>query len=214
MGTTATLGDRIKAEFAARAQRAESAKAEQAKSVQQRETGLSQFSAACEQLTKVWRPRLEEFAKQFGAQMKATPTLTPGQRQGKFNFITDLASVTLTLTASPNPDMTKLVLDYDLSIIPMLLEYERFAKLEVPLDKIDEKVVGAWIDDRLVSCVQTYLSLQDNQYYLKRLTVEDPITKAKFVRGDAAATLEHEGKTYHFATEATLKEFKEKMQIK
>jgi len=214
MSTTASLGERIKAEFASRTLRTQTAKEEQAKAVQQREAGLKQFSAACDRLSKVWRPRLEEFAKQFGEQVKTTPTITPGQRQAKFHFVTDLASVSLTLTASPSPDLTMLVLDYDLSIIPMLLEYPRYAKLEVPLDKIDENAVGAWIDDRLVSSVKTYLSLQDNQYYLKRLTVEDPVTKAKFVQGDAAATLEHEGKTYHFASEATLKQFKEKMQIK
>jgi YHS domain-containing protein len=214
MAATASLGDRIKAEFSSRTARLRTAKEEHARKLQERDERLKLFTQACERLSAVWKPRLEEFAKQFGEQIKAKPSVTPGQRQVKFLFTTDLAGVTLTLTVSPDPDLQKLAIDYDLSIIPMLLEYQRYARLEMPVDKIDEKAVGAWLDDRLVECVRTYLSLQDNQYYLKRLMVEDPITKVSFVRADAVATLEHEGQTYYFANEASLKQFKERMQIK
>lgn len=210
---TATFGDRIKAEFTARTKQKQAAKDEQASRLKDREARLKVFGDACERLSAIWKPRLEEFAKQFGEQVKTTPTVTPGHRQAKFQFMTDLASVSLTLAAAPDADVKKLVLDYDLSIIPMLMEYERYARLEMPLEAIDEKAVGAWVEDRLLDCVKTYLLLQDNEFYLKRQMVEDPVTKVKFVRSDAAGSVTHEGTTHYFVSEQSIKEFKKKMQI-
>jgi hypothetical protein len=167
MGAT-PLAQRIKAEFDAQEKRAGAVQQDRAGQAQVREQRLAQFEKVCESLKDVWRPRLEEFAKQFGDKIKITPTVTPTQRDAKVAFMTDLANTELTLTAAPNNDVTKLVLDYDLLILPMLMEYERHARFEAPLDKIDKDAVGAWIDDRLISCVKTYLALGENEFYLKR----------------------------------------------
>ena len=172
MADTASLVQRIKAEFDSRAQQQKAAEQANSKAAADREKGLAQFGQVCEDLRNVWRPRLEEFAKHFGEKIKVTPTVTPAQREAKMNFLTDLANVTLTFTVAPSPDAKKLVLDYDLLIIPVYFDYERHSKLEVPLDKIDRDAVGKWIDDRLISCLKTYLSIQDNQYYIKRAKSE------------------------------------------
>jgi YHS domain-containing protein len=121
--------------------------------------------------------------------------------------------MTLTLTASPNADVTRLVLDYELLVIPMLFEYQRHARLEMPLDAVDSDAVGAWLDDQLVSCVGTYLSMLDNEFYIRRAMVEDPITKARFLKADAAAEFEHNGHTVYFASEESLRQYKQKHQI-
>jgi len=203
----------MKSEFAARAERLKSAEAEKAQQSQEREQRMAQFNKACDELRDVWRPRLEEFAKQFGESVKITPTVSPAAREAKVLFNTDLANVNLTLSVTASADIAKLVLDYDLRIIPMFFEYERTSRLEVPLNKIDRDAVGRWLDDRLVSCVKAYLSIQDNQYYLKRAMVEDPITKAKFLPDNAAATLQHDGRTHYFSSSDSLREFKMKHQI-
>jgi hypothetical protein len=172
MADTSSLAQRIKAEFDSRAQRQQAAEQEQSKAASDREAGLAQFGKVCEDLKGVWRPRLEEFAKQFGEKVKVTPNLSPTQREAKLNFLTDLANVTLTFTVAPSPDAKKLVLDYDLLIIPIYFDYERHARLELPMDKVDRDAVGKWVDDRLISCLKAYLSIQDNQYYLKRAKSE------------------------------------------
>ncbi len=213
MADAAPLAQRIKAEFDSRAQRLKAAEQDQAKESQQREANLAQFTKVCEDLKAVWRPRFEEFAKQFGDKVKVSPTVTPSQREAKVEFMTDLAKVTLKLTASASPDFTKLALDYDLLIIPIFFEYDRHARLEVPLDNVDKAAVGAWIDDRLVSCVKAYLSIQDNEYYVKRALVEDPISKARFLKEDAKAKLEHDGRTIYFSSEDSLRQYKQRHQI-
>jgi hypothetical protein len=213
MAEAATLSQRIRAEFDSRSQRLKSIEQEHAREARDREARLATFAKVCDDLRTVWGPRLEEFARQFGDKTKVTPTVQPSRREARVAFLTDLANMTLTISASANSDITKLVLDYDLLIIPIFFEYQRHARLEMPLDKIDKAAIGAWIDDRLVSCVQAYLSIQDNEYYIKRALVEDPISKARFLKDDAGAKLERDGRTVFFESEETLRQYKQKHQI-
>jgi hypothetical protein len=213
MADAAPLSQRIKAEFDARTERQKAAKQEQAKESQDREARLAQFNKVCDDLKAVWAPRIEEFAKQFGDKVKVTPTVNPSHREAKVQFLTDLANVNLTLTATASSDLAKVVLDYDLFIVPVFFEYERYARLEMPLDRVDKAAVGKWIDDQLVSCVKAYISIQDNEHYLKRAMVEDPISKVRFLKDDAAATLEHNQRKIYFASDDTLREYKQKHQI-
>lgn len=208
-----TLADRIKAEFEAREQRMKGAEAAREKQEHDREARLQKFAKTCDELKAAWRPKLEEFARQFGEKIKITPTLTPQHREVKAVFLTDLANITLSISVAPDLDATKLVVDYDLLIIPVFFEYERHARLEMPLDKIDRAAIEKWFDDRLLSCVRAYLSVQDNEFYVKRAMVEDPETKSRFLREDAVATLEHGGKTHYFDSLKSVEAFKTRHHI-
>ncbi len=114
---------------------------------------------------------------------------------------------------APSFDWTRIVLDSDLLIVPIFFEYERNARLEMPFDKIDKDAVAKWFDDRLVACVKAYLSMQDNQLYIQRAMVEDPITKAKFLPEESKAKLDYQGRTLYFSSEDSLRQYKEKLQI-
>lgn len=208
-----SLSQRIKAEFDARARRAKESEEARAQEAQVRDQRMVRFNEVCEKLKGVWRPRFEEFAKQFGEQVKITPTVTPGHREARVSFMTNLATVTLTVTASTSSEVTNFVLDYDLSIIPIFFEYERHSRLEMPLENVDAAAVGRWLDDRLVSCVKTYLTMQENEYYIRRAMVEDPITKSRFLPADACATLTHGGRTVYFDSEESMAQYKQKQQI-
>lgn len=208
-----SLASRIKAEFDERAARQKQAEQDRTRQQQEHEVRLAQFGRTCEDLKSIWGPRLEEFARQFGDTIQVTPKLTPSQREAKVVFLTDLANMTLTMTVSANPDITKLILEYDLLIIPTFIEYDRHARFEMPLDKIDRVALGKWIDDQLIACVKAYLSMQDNQHYLKWSMVEDPITKTRLLRNEAAGTIEHKGKTLYFSSSDSMREFKERHQI-
>ncbi len=105
-----TLAQRIKAEFDARAQRLKATESKQAKESQDREARLAKFGKVCDELKGVWGPRIAEFAKQFGEGVKVKPTVNPSSREAKVLFQTDLASVSLTLTASASADLANLVL--------------------------------------------------------------------------------------------------------
>ena len=213
MAETTTLEQRIQAEFEASERRKKSAEQDRAKEASQREQGLAAFERACEELKAVWSPRLEAIAARIGDQIKITPSNSPSQRQAKMVFLTGMASMDLTLAVSPSPDLTKIALDYDLLIVPMFFDYERHARMEAPLAALDKSAIGKWIDDQLISCVRAYLAMQDNDAYIQRAMVEDPVTKARLLPADAKAKLQHAGRTLYFATEASMQEYKRKMQI-
>ena len=79
MAATAPKSDleqRIKAEFDARAAKRQETEQAHAKQSEQREKRLEQFTKICDDLKAIWKPRFEEFAKQFGERVKITPTVT------------------------------------------------------------------------------------------------------------------------------------------
>lgn len=211
--STASLAQRIQMEFDARAQQKQATEQQRLKAEEDRKKGLEKFGQVCDELRSVWRPRLEEFAKQFGDKIKVTPTVSPSQREAKIVFLTNMATMTLTLSVTPSPDLSRLILEYDLLIIPIFFNYERHAKLEMPLDKVDKATLGKWIDDQLISCVKAYFSMQENEIYAQRAMVEDPVTKVKLLPEDAKGTLQHEGRTLYFSSEDSLRKFKEKLQV-
>jgi YHS domain-containing protein len=175
---------------------------------------LEKFSQILEQHRDIWRPRLEALAKKFGERVDVQPHIEPGRRSATFEFKSELARIKLRFGVSPDAEVRNLVFTYDLEIIPILMKFDSHDEFEVPLEAVDEAALGKWMDDRIVSFVQTYLSLHENQYYLKDHMVEDPIAKVKFPKFAAGATLDVDGKTVYFLDEATLREFQQKQVTK
>jgi YHS domain-containing protein len=160
-----------------------------------------------DQLRDVWRPRLETLARELGELIQASPTIKPGRRTATFDVKSPLASIQMTITASAHSDITEFVLIYDLQILPILMNFERHAELSFPLDQVDSAKVGAWLDERILGFVKTYLEMQSNEYYLKDQMVEDPVAHVRFPKFAAEATREKGGKTYYFISDATAAEF-------
>ncbi|MCI0742509.1 MAG: hypothetical protein L0Y72_26045 [Gemmataceae bacterium] len=203
------LLSRIDKEFSAVEDRIKKTQSQQMDVYRSRQDRLAKFEEILNHLRDVWRPRLEAFAKRFGDRVKVTPSTKPAERAATYEFQTDLAHVQLRLSATTDQEVQQVVLNYDLQIMPILMKYERHAELSLPLDAVDDEKVAQWIDDRLVQFVQSYLSLHENQYYLKEHMVEDPIAHVRFPKFAAGAKLESEGQTTYFIGEETLRAFKE-----
>jgi len=213
MSETSSLTGRIEAEFAAAAEKLKRFQTEKIEEHHGRQQRLEQFDQLLAQLEDIWRPRLEALALRFGDRVQATPTITPGRRQATFQFKADLARIQLRFSVAPNFDVTRVAFSYDLEILPMLTQFESHAELEFPLDAVDRPALAQWLDDRIVSFVQTYLSLYENEFYLKRFMVEDPVMRVRFPRHAAGATLEWQGKTYYFVGEESRQEFAKQQGI-
>ena len=214
MSNVEGLLSRIDSEFAALDKEIKEFRSEQVHVYEGRQERLEQYRKLCEQLRGVWTPRIEALARRFGDKVKVTPKVTPSLREARLDFSTPLAEIVLRFTATTDQEVRHLVLEYDLHILPILMKYEKHAQLELPLDSPSPEVIEKWIDDRIVDFVKTYLSLHRNEFYLKGHLVTDPITGTQFPKYAAAATLEWEGKTYHFIGEETRKAFAEKKGIK
>jgi hypothetical protein len=198
---------RIDAEFNAGKDKIKTLQAEKLQEHADREKRLEKFGTLAEKLVDVWRPRLEALKEKFGDRAQVTPTIEPSRRSAQFKFKTDLARVDLRFSVFTDPDVRNFVISYDLSILPILMRFESHSETSFPLDKVDSKVLGQWIDDRIVGFVRTYLSLHENEYYMKGHMVEDPVAKIQFPKYAAGATLNKDGKTLYFIDEQTRDEF-------
>jgi len=201
------LLNRIDAEFSALEAKHKKAQVEQVQVCQQRQKKLQKLGQVFEDLREVWRPRLEVLSKKFGERVQVTPRLVPSTREARFDFQSKLAKINLKFSATTDRDISKLILSYDLEIVPILTRFDAHSEIEFPLDAIDKQAVARWVDDRIVSFVKTYLSLHEDEYYLKDEMVEDPVTKIRFPKFAAGATLQNNGKTYYFVGEETRQEF-------
>jgi YHS domain-containing protein len=204
------LVERLDAEFARSSARMEELRQEKVDEYQGRRDRLALFEEACESLKGVWGPRLEALKKAFGEKVNVSPHAAAGRREATFSFTSSLARITLRFTATTDYDVRKLVLEYSVEILPVLMSFPDQARIEQPFDQIDPQAIGTWIDDRIVDFVRTYLSLHENEHYLRAHMVEDPVAHVRFPKFAAAATLERGGKTFYFIANETREEFEAK----
>ena len=208
-----SLQARIDAELAASEQQVKRFQTEAVQAHEGRQDRLKVFESQCEQLRDIWRPKLEVLSDKFSGRVKVTPHIAKGLRQATFDFQSKLASVRLQFTVSTDTDVRKLMLDYNLEILPILMKFEPHAQIEFPLEAVDSEAIGTWIDDRIVDFVRTYLSMSQNQYYLKDHLVVDPIAGVELPKFAAATTLEHRGKTFYFISDKTRSQFEKQASI-
>jgi YHS domain-containing protein len=203
MADISKLLARIDSEFAAGEQKVKAFQAEQTQAYEGRQNRLKTFEEVCDKLGDIIRPRLEALSQRFGERVKVTPEVGAERRQATFKFDSNLAHIDLRLRASTDQDVRKLV----------LMKFEPHKQAEFPLEAVDPAAVAQWLDDRIVDFVRTYLSLHQNEYYLKDHMVVDPVAQVRFPRFAAASVLERQGKKYYFISEKTRSEFEKKNKI-
>jgi YHS domain-containing protein len=213
MADIQSLLDRINAEFSALDNRIKQAQTRHLEEHHERQERLAAFEKLLAGLSETWKPRLEALVKRFGGEVKVTPRITSTSREATMEFQSQLAQIRLRFSASTDHEVRNLVLDYNLEILPILMKFNSHERVEWPLDKVDRQAIADWVDDRLVDFVRTYLSLQENEHYLKDHMVTDPIAGVRFPKFAAAASLDWQGKKYYFIDEETRREFETKQGI-
>jgi YHS domain-containing protein len=213
MPNISSLAERIDAEFSGVEERVKKFHVEQAEGQKQRQKRLEQLNQVFDQLRAIWGPRLEILIKKFGDRVKTTPRIVPSTREVAFTFQSRSARVSLKFSAFTDRDIQKLILSYDLEIIPILMRFKPHDELEFPLNAVNQQAVGRWIDDRIVEFVRTYFSMGEDEIYLNDQMVEDPIAHVRFPKTAAAATLERHGQKFHFISDETRREFEKQQAI-
>jgi YHS domain-containing protein len=208
-----SLASRLDAEFSALEAKVKKLQAEQVRGYEQRQERLEQLGKVFDELRDIWKPRLELLVKKFEGRVQVTPRIVPATREATFEFQSRLAHVKLKLSATTDRDVRKVILSYDLEIIPVLMRFKPHDEVEFPLNAVDKEAVAKWIDDRIVDFVQTYFSMGENEIYLRDSMVEDPIAHVSFPKYAAATTLEWRGRTFYFIGEETRREFEKQNGI-
>jgi len=214
MSPITSLASRIDAEFTAVEDKVKKFQVEQAAHYHERQKRVEQLNRVFDELREIWQPRLDYLISKFGDSVQVKPRIAGSTREGTFEFQSKLARVRLKFAAFTDWDVRKVILSYDLEIIPVLTRFTPHAEMEFPLEAVDKQAVGQWIDDRMVEFVKTYFSLGENEIYLKDQMVEDPVARVRFPKAAAAATLEWAGQQYYFVAEDTRAEFEKQQGIK
>jgi hypothetical protein len=202
-----SLSSRIDDEFAAVEKKVKDRKIEMLREYWERLKRLKHLDKVFEKLAQAWKPRLDTLLQKFGDRVQVTPQLTPSTREAVFEFQSKRARVRLRFSAATDRDISKVILSYDLEIIPVLFHYDPHAELELPLDAVDEPAAGRWVDDRIVDFVRAYLSLGEDEIDERYHEVEDPVAQVRFPDFAAGATLEWQGEKHYFISEETRREF-------
>lgn len=93
-----------------------------------------------------------------------------------------------------------LTVRYDLSIFPVLMDFNRNTEEAFPLD-CDDDILGSWVDDRIIEFIDTYLRLETHPFYQKDNTVLDIICGMRIPSIAATSTVERHGRTFYFCSE-------------
>ena len=212
MADISSLTERIDAEFTAANQKIAELQKHGVQQFEERRQRLETLEKTLEELKSTWRPRLEALAKRFADRVKATPSVNAGRRQAIFQFQSELARIELRFSVLSDEDVQNLIFQYDLNIIPIMMQFDSHDELRMPVGKIDRDALANWLDDRIISFVKTYLALHQDNHYLKDHLVEDPIAKVRFPKYAAGAKLDWKGKTVYFIGDETRRQFEEEQK--
>jgi YHS domain-containing protein len=201
------LIDRINAAFTASEEKIRAFQTQQVEVHQDRQKRLEEFDRLLDELKDIWRPRLDALARRFGEKVNVEPSVTPGRREASFKFDSELARINLRFSAMTDAEVRNAVFVFNLGILPILMKFESHSEISFHLNAVDKEKLAQWFDDRIVSFVNTYLSLHENAYYLKGHLVQDPVTKMQFPKYAAGAVAEIDGKKVYFISEETSREF-------
>ncbi|MFO0948272.1 MAG: hypothetical protein U1D30_20510 [Planctomycetota bacterium] len=206
MATLESLVSRLDAEFKNAEKRVEEFQLGAQKVYEERQQRYQRYLPLFEKIREMAQVRLEALITKF-PDLKVKRGESRYGQEAQIYFASPLASVKIRFAVCHDEEVRNVALDYHLEILPIFIKFEPHSRFEQPLDSFDLNAAAAWLDDRLVSFVQTYLSMQFAASYQAHHLVSDPVAGINFPESFTKATLEFEGQKYYFISEETKKAF-------
>lgn len=153
------------------------------------------------------RPRLEVLAKFF-----ANSKLDSGEHVDRcacwFGYCNRFpASTKVEITAEHDERIERLVLRYELYMMPASIKLDAHDKLGMPLHDVDEQAVANWVEARLLAFMSSYLQLDRGGDDFEDDVVVDPVCRMKISRSSAVALIDYQGRTYYFCASECQRQF-------
>jgi YHS domain-containing protein len=101
-----------------------------------------------------------------------------------------------------NETMEQLQLRYQLDIRPSFFNYDAHDKFAVPLETVDDTVVGDWVERKLFEFLGSYLAIDRGRDDADDESVTDPVCGMRIRRSAAVASSECKGHPYFFCSAA------------
>lgn len=198
----------VKVEFDQSIEKLRTEAASNARELEQRFKQYEQVRA--EIAEKVLKPRLEELAAQIpGMQHELQRDIDGGRLILRFPRTPERAAlIEVDLSIAHDDAFKKVLFTYELRIIPVFMEFDKFSQFSQPLDNLQLSAVADWLDERLLAFMRTYLNMQFVEQYGKDNMATDPVLSRRFPRNLAAGEVEHKGVRYYFVTNESMAMFK------
>lgn len=173
------------------------------------------FSENAERLIRtVVQPRVEKLASYFdNAELLGADQAGRHHCTCRFAHAERFPATTkLDFACCHDEQLEKLVVFYTLEILPILFPYNRQDEVVFPVDRVDEKRLAAWVDQKIVEFVEAYLRLEHASHYQKENLVTDPVCGMRINKTVAAAQMEYAGQIHYFCAVACRTKFAENPQ--
>ncbi len=166
--TSSDLSDRLNAVVAEAPSRVKNfqSKAEEAHlGVRER---FRTFLPIAERITAMAREKLERLRERLA--FEVTPAQTETERYYGRSVTLEVKSelagvIKLSFRLGHDRDVTHIMLDYELEIIPVFFRFTPHDHLDIPLEAYDEAAVSKWLDDRIVDFANVSMELHLTRQY-------------------------------------------------
>jgi YHS domain-containing protein len=169
-----------------------------------------QFTAVANHLMQeIICPRMQKLAEHFdnaqlaeGGQPQNHHCVCCLQHTDRFP-----ATARLELAVSHDADYQTVQVLYHLEILPVFFSFKANDQMAFPRGAVNEEQVAAWVDDRLVEFVDSYLQLETTYQYQSDNTVIDPVCGMYVNKVEAPARFEYRNRMYYFCLDECLQKF-------
>jgi YHS domain-containing protein len=155
---------------------------------------------AAKLITDIVQPRVETLLRHFD-NARLDQQQLPQQYRCICNFSHSdrfPATVNLTFGVAHDDQIRNVVLYYDLDILPIFFKFNPHDEIVFPLERPAEVQLAAWVDQRILEFVETYLRLEQSDQYQQQTLVTDPVCGTRFRRSLSAAKQQYGGVIYFF----------------
>ncbi len=147
------------------------------------------------------RPRMEKLASYF-----ENAKLAKADRNDRcacwFGYSNRFPATTKVEFAIEHDEpIENLVVAYELYMMPVFLKFDAHDNLRTPLSQIDETVISAWVERKLLEFLDTYLRLDRGAENFELDVLVDPVCGMRISRGAAKADADYRGHPYYFCSE-------------
>ncbi|TSK07837.1 MAG: YHS domain-containing protein [Geobacter sp.] len=157
-------------------------------------------ATAKDKLDRIILPRMAELAQQFdNAKVEVLDTEAGYTCLCKFLHIPRFPATVRLGISLFSEDGRGIFIRYDLSILPVLMEYKPNFQEVFACD--DDDSLGQWVNDRILDFVDVYLQLETHPLYQKENAVIDVVCGMRISSISAACTIESHGRTFYFCSE-------------
>jgi YHS domain-containing protein len=177
---------------------------------QRQQRFAEEFIPAVAKVREIFGPRSDALVARFKDIIHFQAEVRDDFNKVTYSFDSSLARVTLRFNFTHDQEVQKMILLYDLEILPILMKFDTHSILELPLAGFDEQKVTEWLEGRMISFIHSFVELNENQYYLNNQMVEDPVARIRMPKAVARETLRLEGHTYYFISAETRREFEKR----